>query len=235
MSDILIQTDRVTADSPGNLETQERILDAAESLFGEQGFVSTSVRDIAARAETSPGSINYYFGSKNGLIRAVIRRVAEPLTEARLNRLSQLRTQYGVRDIPVRDILRSFLEPLFEGSGARRHESISRLLAQVGVASDAQIGAYWTEILGPTGEIYVEALQRALPQLSLGEIFLRYQFFLMASYDIRALSGWYRSWVTTSFGADVNNITLEQRLQMFEHLFTAPANGVEPESSSTET
>lgn len=235
MSATPVVSERVSAPGADSSETHDRILDAAETLFGDKGFMSTSVRDIAAQANTSPGSINYYFGSKRGLIRAVISRVAEPLTEARLNRLAELRSQYGETNIPVREILRSFLEPLIEGSGVRRHESISRLLAQVGVASDPQIGAYWTEILGPTGEAYIEVLQRTLPHLSTGEIFLRYQFFLMASYDIRSLSGWYRSWVASSFGAEVNDITLEQRLQVFEHLFTAPETSAKPNLPSNQT
>lgn len=235
MSDVLLQTDKVMAEGSEKSETHDRILDAAESLFGEQGFVSTSVRDIAARADTSPGSINYYFGSKKGLIRAVIHRVAEPVTRARLERLSELRAQYGADPVPVRDILESFLEPLFKGTGERRRESISRLLAQVSVATDPQIGQSWIEVLGSTGVAYVNALRSALPHLSSGEVFLRYQFFLMASYDIRAFSSWYQSWVATSFGSDVNNITLEQRIRMFEQLFAAQETGPAPTPSPTQT
>ena len=46
-----------------------RIQDAATRLFAEHGFDGVSVRDIAAAADVTVGSINYYFGSKDSLCR----------------------------------------------------------------------------------------------------------------------------------------------------------------------
>lgn len=50
---------------------QQQILDAAKTLFGEKGYESTSVRDIAELAETNAASINYYFGSKEALFKVI--------------------------------------------------------------------------------------------------------------------------------------------------------------------
>ena len=49
-------------------DTKRRILDAAESLMGEKGFTSTSMRDITAAAKVNLASINYHFGSKEALL-----------------------------------------------------------------------------------------------------------------------------------------------------------------------
>lgn len=49
-------------------EKQTDILLAAEKLFTTQGFDSTSVRDIATEANVNVAMINYYFGSKDGLL-----------------------------------------------------------------------------------------------------------------------------------------------------------------------
>lgn len=222
MSETLVISQRVSAPGADSSETHDRILDAAEALFGNNGFKTTSVRDVAGRARTSPGSINYYFGSKNGLIRAVIQRVAAPVTASRMAQMQALAAEHGNAPIPLRDILSSFLAPLFDGNGQDRRESISRLLAQVTVTPDPTIGAYWTEILGPTGTVYVSALQKTLPQLTIGEIFQRYQFFLMATYDGRAFSGWYWAWAKGEFGVEVSTVSLEDRISMFENMFTAP-------------
>ncbi|NWG45049.1 MAG: TetR/AcrR family transcriptional regulator [Alphaproteobacteria bacterium] len=46
---------------------RDRILLVAMRLFGEQGFDSVTVRDIAAAADVSVGLINHHFGSKDGL------------------------------------------------------------------------------------------------------------------------------------------------------------------------
>ena len=51
--------------------TRARIAIAAEPLFARYGFDGVSVRAIAAAAEVQIGLINYHFGSKEGLYRAL--------------------------------------------------------------------------------------------------------------------------------------------------------------------
>ena len=50
------------------LPTRDRILDAAEELFAEQGFAS-SLRNITSSAGVNLAAVNYHFGSKEELIR----------------------------------------------------------------------------------------------------------------------------------------------------------------------
>lgn len=52
-------------------EKQMQIMDAAETLFAEQGFNGTSVRDIAEKANVNLAMISYYFGSKEKLLEAI--------------------------------------------------------------------------------------------------------------------------------------------------------------------
>ena len=49
-----------------------RILQVAEELFAHNGYRGTSVDDIAAAADISRSSLFWHFGSKEGLLRAVI-------------------------------------------------------------------------------------------------------------------------------------------------------------------
>ena len=44
------------------------ILDAAESLFADQGFIKTSVDQIADAAEVSVGTVYFYFKNKEALL-----------------------------------------------------------------------------------------------------------------------------------------------------------------------
>lgn len=60
-----------TDDGPGDRTARARIRDAALHLFGERGFRSATVRDIAERAEVSPALVLHHFGSKQGLREAV--------------------------------------------------------------------------------------------------------------------------------------------------------------------
>ena len=57
--------------------TVAAILDAAERLFLEHGFHSTTVEEIAARADVSVGSIYVHFKSKEGLYLALIERALD--------------------------------------------------------------------------------------------------------------------------------------------------------------
>ena len=52
--------------------TRMRILEAAGELFGASGFAETTSKSIAARAGADVASINYHFGSRNGLYQAVL-------------------------------------------------------------------------------------------------------------------------------------------------------------------
>lgn len=58
-------------------ESRRRILDAAESLFAEQGYVETSLVQVAERAGISRGSIPWHFKNKDGLLMAVVERAAK--------------------------------------------------------------------------------------------------------------------------------------------------------------
>src|SRR5690349_2400722 len=67
--------------SDANTSTSEVLLDAAEALFAERGFASTSVKDIGQAASINPALLYYYFGDKTGLYRAVLRRIGQALLD----------------------------------------------------------------------------------------------------------------------------------------------------------
>ncbi len=46
------------------MTTKDKILNAAEKLFAEQGFNGTSLREITSAAEVNLAAVNYHFGSK---------------------------------------------------------------------------------------------------------------------------------------------------------------------------
>lgn len=52
--------------------TRARIIEAAGQLFGTHGFAETTSKAIAAQAEVDLASINYHFGNRDGLYKAVL-------------------------------------------------------------------------------------------------------------------------------------------------------------------
>src|SRR5229473_1958066 len=69
------------------LDTKTRILNAAEKLFGKNGFDATSLRDITAEAQVNLAAVNYHFQSKDSLIDSVIERRIEPVNQRRIQML----------------------------------------------------------------------------------------------------------------------------------------------------
>src|SRR5215469_980745 len=64
-------------------DTARRILLAAIEVFADEGYEGASTRSLASHAGVNAPAIQYYFGSKEGLYRAVIAHIAN-LVEARL-------------------------------------------------------------------------------------------------------------------------------------------------------
>jgi len=52
---------------PGPSTTANEILDAARTLFAEQGFQSATIRAIATKAGVNPALVHHHFGSKDDL------------------------------------------------------------------------------------------------------------------------------------------------------------------------
>lgn len=57
-------------------ETKLRITDVAHALFSQGGYASTTIEDVAREAGVSVQTVYAVFGSKPGLVEAVIERVA---------------------------------------------------------------------------------------------------------------------------------------------------------------
>ena len=57
--------------------TRERVLEAAADLIARQGYAATSIAQISQRSGSNPASIYWAFGSKEGLLAAVMERAAD--------------------------------------------------------------------------------------------------------------------------------------------------------------
>jgi AcrR family transcriptional regulator len=69
-----------SGDAPlGRVEVVAAVLESAADLFAERGPAATSVRDIAARSRVNHGLIHRHFGSKDGLVAAVLDHLGQHL------------------------------------------------------------------------------------------------------------------------------------------------------------
>jgi AcrR family transcriptional regulator len=164
-------------------DTKTQILDAAEKLFARQGFEATSLRAIIADAGVNLAAIHYHFQSKEGLVRAVLRRRLAPINEERIRQLDACQRKFRERGPQVEAILEAFLAPPLYL--ALKHSVRAHLLMQL----MGRILLQSSELLEKAAEDqflcvatrFLQAFQQALPYLSKQEIAWRLNFTIGAT------------------------------------------------------
>jgi AcrR family transcriptional regulator len=74
----MIDTDEVpTKKQQQGEQSREQILDATEKLMGTRGYAATSISDIRKACGLPASSIYWHFGSKDGVLAAVMERGAQ--------------------------------------------------------------------------------------------------------------------------------------------------------------
>lgn len=151
------------------IETKDKILDAAERLFGEQGYSETSLRHIIADAGVNLAAIHYHFGSKEDLLLQLIRRRAEPINQARLDALERIEAEAGDAPVALEKILEAFLAPATEA--ATRHPELVRLMGRLHAEGCMPTGI--KNELKPMVDRFIAAMRRTLPDLPEMELLWR--------------------------------------------------------------
>jgi len=81
--------------------TAERILDAAEDLFAEQGYDGTTLRQIADRAAIKEPGLYNHFAGKQALYEAVLFRALNPMAEALARHMERASSLREYTDLPA--------------------------------------------------------------------------------------------------------------------------------------
>jgi AcrR family transcriptional regulator len=164
-----------TAPTAGHREAggvRELLLDTAERLFAEVGVGATSVRDITAAAGANVAAVNYYFGSREGLLRAVISRRMVPLNQERLCRLDGL----GGEAPEVRALLEALALPAIDL--CFEHPCFARLASRLRAELDPSLWQEYRQHQAEVMERFRAAFQTALPRLSPAELSTRLHYVL---------------------------------------------------------
>ena len=178
-----------------SLETQTRILDAAQALFVELGFAATSVRAIATRAGVNLAAAHYHFGSKEGLFGAAFHRAVAPLNEARLRTLDALEARDEAPS--VREIVEAFLEPLSSvAPDSATPRLVGRLFGEPHSVSLPLIEREFSEVAAR----FLAALGAALPDVPPATLGWRFHFVIGSMIHLLAFEK-----PPIQFGADVGH------------------------------
>jgi AcrR family transcriptional regulator len=162
-------------------QTKEKILDAAEELFGDKTFDTVSLRDITNHASVTLALASYHFGSKDNLFVAVVARRADMLNRMRVERLAEL-DEAGVTDVgPYID---AFIRPLLTQalSGEPGWKSYVGLISKVAMTNR------WNELVqanfDETANTFMAKLRTLLPRHSDEALFRGFAFSLQLGLQV---------------------------------------------------
>jgi len=171
------------------MSTKNKILDAAEQLFADKGFNGTSLREITSQAEVNLAAVNYHFGSKKELIKAVMSRYMNELSPRLEASLTALCANDNKPNLV--EVFSAFTDPLLSLNEFQPNGT-SNFLQLLGRGyTDSQGFLRWFLTTQYPGVIssFVSAVQRAYPELTPEEMFWRLHFtmgtvvFTMSSSD----------------------------------------------------
>jgi AcrR family transcriptional regulator len=131
--------------------TTEQLILAAERLYGERGVDAVSLRQVAeAAGQRNPAVVQYHFGDRDGLLRAIVEYRVGPANAQRMAMLDELERSGCERDL--RGLVEAAVQPLLDALPPDSH--YLRFVAQLEAASSS------TRVFGATSDEYGASSRR---------------------------------------------------------------------------
>src|SRR5215216_5225918 len=130
-------------------ETRERLLAEARRLFATTGVFQTTSREIVeAAGQRNVSALTYHFGSREGVLRAILARFDEVLDAERGELLARIGD-----DAPTRQLVAALLIPYARPLRSSEGRDYLRIVAQLGERfaqwrDEELTGPYLRRILG---------------------------------------------------------------------------------------
>lgn len=160
-------------------DTRDNILDAAEVLIARKGYANTSMRDITRQAGANLAAVNYHFGSKEGMVAAMLDRRLKPLNNRRLELLEKeiQRSARERRRPDVEMLLRALVEPMLRFFKTGEDGTVlMKIFGQIHSDSDDTIRRHFLNHMAPVFQAFFEGFRRALPTMPLNKLSSRIIF-----------------------------------------------------------
>ncbi len=146
-------------------DVRERLLEAAEVLFCDQGFSGTSVRDLAGEAGCNIASVNYYFGGKEQLYKELWRQYLVHMRDVRLSGIDKVMSESGGKP-SLEELLKAFayafLGPFIDEPRASR---LMKLMAREMLDQHLPANMLIDDVIMPTMKAMGTALVTICPSL----------------------------------------------------------------------
>ncbi len=176
------------ADIDHEIGARDRIIDAAEHLFAEQGYHAVSLRTVMRMASVNVGAAHYYFGSKKGLLQALFDRRVRQINLRRREEIDRcLSTAKGKAS--VAKLLEAYIKPALEICGEPGGQLFIRIAALTSIDPSPDVKEIIRTAYDETATIFVQALKGLCPHLTDNDLFWRLNCVYGAMMYIRADNG----------------------------------------------
>ncbi|WP_410611163.1 TetR/AcrR family transcriptional regulator [Amycolatopsis sp. lyj-109] len=139
------------------LDTEQRLIAAAERLFAEQGVGAVSLRTVMQAAGTNVASVHYHFGSKERLLEAVL---CSRLDQVAVERDAVL-LKLPEGEVVAHELARAFVQPVvavLASGGGHWIRLVGHLLATGDEGLDTISASFFQR-----NAAFVELLRRLCP------------------------------------------------------------------------
>lgn len=163
---------------PRGTDTKERILRAAESIFGRHGYAGTTLRAVTAEAEVNLASANYHFGSKEALVMEMLRQRVTPINKERLRLLEEAKQEAFGHPVSLERILEALIMPL--GGAARGPDGPDLSFLQLVGRAFSEPAEFLRRVhetfFRELAELFMQEIRRSCPQATEKELWWNLHF-----------------------------------------------------------
>ncbi|MFC0204338.1 TetR/AcrR family transcriptional regulator [Novosphingobium soli] len=160
---------RIPASAKG-LATRNQILDASEVLFAQNGYLGTSLRDIAQLAGVRIGLVHYHFGNKHLILDAALDRKLGLLRDRIAESFAQAQAR-GPR-FGLEEIVAAFILPFLQAA-SREDDPLRGYIVMTSHLMSAYRLPELRPILAKLGavtEILTDHIRRHRPEIAEGNL-----------------------------------------------------------------
>jgi len=155
-------------------QTRQAILDAAKEVVARKGPGGAKIKDITEACGVNVAAVNYYFQSKDELVRLASQEITRVVNQARIERLDALETQAAGAALTPRAILEALILPVHDVARAQDGGSLYvRNVFQMRVDARAAYDGF--RLNQHVAQRFIAAIALTFPHLTREQAIWRYE------------------------------------------------------------
>lgn len=201
-----------------NADIKQRLILASLKLFAEHGIEGVSMRNINVMAGTkNSGAAHYHFGSKEGVIEALIEFLNAEILALREEHIQAL-TANGIPDLTPKTIIMGFYTPYILLYKNREYGADAiRFFARLAIEADKDLQKTLNTHFGQTFKIVDDMLANCMPDKD--RLILQRELLFSWISAIHGLAD--LDYMRNTFFGDISTNTQEELLEQFADFIVA--------------